>query len=67
MIDIIEELQEKIMAINNDRDAREQQYYRDKIRLSSEYTTMDSALLSQRVYLKDLLKKIQDSMVEKNT
>lgn len=64
---IIEELQQKIIAIDNDRDEREQQYYRDKLKISTEYTTMDTALLNQKFYLKWLLKIVEDELVEKNT
>lgn len=66
MNNIIEELQQKIIAIDNDRDEREQQYYREKLRISTEYTTMDTALLTQKTYLRWLLKSIQDEVVEKN-
>ena len=66
MNNIIEELQQKIIAIDNDRDEREQQYYREKLRISTEYTTMDTALLNQKTYLRWLLKSIQDEVVEKN-
>lgn len=63
---VIEKLQEKIMEIDNERDAREHQYYREKIKLSAEFETMSSALLSQKLYLKEILKDIQNNMVEQN-
>ena len=66
MNNIIEELQQKIINIDIDRTEREQEYYRNKLQISTEYTTMDTALLNQKTYLKWLLKSIQDELVEKN-
>ena len=66
MNNIIEELQQKIINIDIDRTEREQEYYRNKLQISTEYTTMDTALLTQKTYLKWLLKSIQDELVEKN-
>jgi len=52
MNNIIEELQQKIINIDIDRTEREQEYYRNKLQISTEYTTMDTALLTQKTYLK---------------
>lgn len=61
MEEIIKDLKDKIKEIDCDRDAREQRYYKDKIRLSSEYETMNAALLSQKIYLKQILKRAEDN------
>lgn len=63
---LMEEIQNKIHKIDKERDELEQKYYRDKIKLSTEYETKTSDLLNQKTYLKTIFNEFMDRQIEKN-
>lgn len=64
---LYEELQKLIQEIDCNRDELEQDFYRKKIELTTAYETKTSTLLEIKTWLKKILRKYQEDLVEKNT
>jgi len=65
-IDTYDILSKRIKEIENKRDSLEQDYYRKKLALETEYNTHTSVLLSEKMFLRDWQRFLQESM-PKNT
>ena len=63
-LDTNDVLYKRIKEIEEKRDSLEQYYYRKKLALETEYNTHTAVLLSEKMFLRDWQRFLQETMVE---
>lgn len=63
-IDTYDILSKRIKEIEDKRDSLEQDYYRKKLALETEYNTHTAVLLSEKMFLRDWQRFLQETMIQ---